>query len=265
MTAGPDGVADGPRPFALVAAVGLLGTPVGPTAPTAVRAASEDLVFTSDARYHVQPRTSAVRVTVDLRVRTRARTRRPGGSTTTTPSSRSWPGRAASRSTRAVRARPASGSSSGASRTRMLRVDFAQAPVQRQDRDVPTDVLPQGPRWRRDPRPARRRLAGVVPGLGVRHPGRAGQHRHGRLPQGLRGRGRGGQDPGAHHRRRRPDDLPQRQARQAARVLRLPRRRAGPGRSATPRSARRSWAPRPRSTSGPGRTTRRGPSASAAC
>ena len=54
--------------FAFVAAVGLLGTPVGPTAPAAVRAAAADLAFTGDARYHVQPDNQRVRVTVDLHV-----------------------------------------------------------------------------------------------------------------------------------------------------------------------------------------------------
>jgi hypothetical protein len=54
--------------LALVAAVGLLGTPVGPTAPTEVRAAGQLLTFTSDARYHVQPANQRVRITVDLRV-----------------------------------------------------------------------------------------------------------------------------------------------------------------------------------------------------
>jgi hypothetical protein len=54
--------------LAVVAAVGLLGTPVGPTAPVEVRAAGADLDFTSDARYVVQPENRRVRVTVDLHV-----------------------------------------------------------------------------------------------------------------------------------------------------------------------------------------------------
>ncbi len=54
--------------LALVAAVGLLGMPVGPTAPTEVRAAAQPLRFTSNARYDVQPAQRRVRVTVDLRM-----------------------------------------------------------------------------------------------------------------------------------------------------------------------------------------------------
>ena len=54
--------------LAVVAAVGLLGTPVGPTAPAEALAAGENLNFTSDARYHVQPENRRIRVTVDLHV-----------------------------------------------------------------------------------------------------------------------------------------------------------------------------------------------------
>jgi hypothetical protein len=52
--------------FAVVAAVGLLGMPVGPTAPAEVRAATPDLTIVSSARYDVQPDKQRVRVTVDL-------------------------------------------------------------------------------------------------------------------------------------------------------------------------------------------------------
>jgi hypothetical protein len=51
-----------------VAAVGLLGMPVGPTAPTDVHAAAQPLRFTSSARYDVQPAQRRVRVTIDLRM-----------------------------------------------------------------------------------------------------------------------------------------------------------------------------------------------------
>ena len=54
--------------LAFVAAVGLLGAPVGPTAPTEVHAAAAPLRFTSDARYDVQPKQRRVRVIVDLRM-----------------------------------------------------------------------------------------------------------------------------------------------------------------------------------------------------
>ena len=83
-----------------------------------------------------------------------------------------------------------------------------QAAVQRQDRQVPPDLRPQGPGWGPDPRPAHRRLARVVPGLGVRHGRHAGQLGQRRLPDGLRRQGRGRRHPGAHGRRRGPDGLP---------------------------------------------------------
>ncbi len=54
--------------LAAVAAIGLLGMPLGPTAPTEVLAASQPLRFTSTARYDVQPKERRVRVTVDLRM-----------------------------------------------------------------------------------------------------------------------------------------------------------------------------------------------------
>lgn len=52
--------------LAVVAAIGLLGSPLGPTAPTDVRAARPDLTITSHAKYDVQPDKQRVRVTVDL-------------------------------------------------------------------------------------------------------------------------------------------------------------------------------------------------------
>ena len=57
--------------LALVAAVGLLGSPVGPTAPAEVRAATPDLTIVSSARYDVQPGNQRIRVTVDLTLRNR--------------------------------------------------------------------------------------------------------------------------------------------------------------------------------------------------
>ena len=57
--------------FALVAAVGLLGIPVGPTAPAEVRAATPDLTIVSTARYDVQPDKHRVRVTIDLTLHNR--------------------------------------------------------------------------------------------------------------------------------------------------------------------------------------------------
>ncbi|MEX1173142.1 MAG: hypothetical protein WEG56_11085 [Chloroflexota bacterium] len=52
--------------LAFVAAIGLLGAPVGPTSPLEVRAARPDLTITGDATYTVQPDRQRVRVTVDL-------------------------------------------------------------------------------------------------------------------------------------------------------------------------------------------------------
>ncbi|MBA2300367.1 MAG: hypothetical protein H0W22_06290 [Chloroflexi bacterium] len=57
--------------LAVVAAVGLLGLPVGPTAPAAVRAATPDLTIVSSARYDVQPDNKRIRVTLDLTLRNR--------------------------------------------------------------------------------------------------------------------------------------------------------------------------------------------------
>ena len=57
--------------LAVIAAAGLLGTPVGPTAPPAVRAATPDLTVVSAARYDVQPKERRIRVTVDLTLRNR--------------------------------------------------------------------------------------------------------------------------------------------------------------------------------------------------
>lgn len=52
--------------LALVAAIGMLGTPLGPTAPAEVRAARPDLTITSHATYDVQPEEQRIRVTVEL-------------------------------------------------------------------------------------------------------------------------------------------------------------------------------------------------------
>ena len=57
--------------LAVVAAIGLLGMPVGPTTPLEVRAATPDLTIVSNARYDVQPDKQRVRVTVDLTLHNR--------------------------------------------------------------------------------------------------------------------------------------------------------------------------------------------------
>ena len=55
-----------PLTFALVFAIGLLGSPVSPVSPASVRAATPDLTIVSDARYDVQPTQKRVRVTATL-------------------------------------------------------------------------------------------------------------------------------------------------------------------------------------------------------
>ena len=50
-----------------------------------------------------------------------------------------------------------------------LRIDFGQRLTQREVGRLSPHVLPQGPGWVGDPGPAGRRLARVVPGVGVRH------------------------------------------------------------------------------------------------
>lgn len=52
--------------LAVIAALGLLGMPVGPGAPAVVHAARPDLTITTSARYDVQPQERRVRVTVDM-------------------------------------------------------------------------------------------------------------------------------------------------------------------------------------------------------
>jgi hypothetical protein len=57
--------------LALVAAVGLVVAPAGPSAPREVRAATPDLTIVTEARYEVQPERGRVRVTLDLTLRNR--------------------------------------------------------------------------------------------------------------------------------------------------------------------------------------------------
>jgi len=56
---------------AAVIAVGMLGIPVGPTAPAEVAAATPDLTMVGKARYDVQPEQQRIRVVVDLTLRNR--------------------------------------------------------------------------------------------------------------------------------------------------------------------------------------------------
>ena len=100
----------------------------------------------------------------------------------------------------------------------------ADAAVQRQDGQGQADVRPEGHRWVRDARPAGRRFARVVPGLGVRDQFDLRQRRHRALPEGLRRPGPGGRPARTQDRRPGAYGLQQRQAGQAAVVLRLPSR-----------------------------------------
>ena len=54
--------------LATVAAIALLGVPVGPGGPVVVRAAAPDLTITSAADYDVQPDQQRVQVTLDLKL-----------------------------------------------------------------------------------------------------------------------------------------------------------------------------------------------------
>ncbi len=56
---------------ALILALGVLGVPAGPTAPTGVAAATPDLTIVGKARYDVLPQEQRIRVTVDLTIRNR--------------------------------------------------------------------------------------------------------------------------------------------------------------------------------------------------
>ena len=142
------------------------------------------------------PTKRRIRVTVDLRVtQPESRTRRPRASTTTTPSSRSWPAPAASRSTGAARATPPSGSSAPASATRSLRARLRASGCTAASRATYRLTF-----YLKDPGGAATRDLRVGDSL-VSFPvwafateEHAGQHRHGRLPEGLRRRGRGRQD-----------------------------------------------------------------------
>jgi hypothetical protein len=62
-----------PLGLALVAALGLLGTPAGPAAPSEVRAATPDLTIVSAARYEVQPSRRRIHITLDLTITNRLR------------------------------------------------------------------------------------------------------------------------------------------------------------------------------------------------
>ena len=55
-----------PAALGLVLSAGLLGIPLGPTAPVAIRAAAPDLTIVTQARYDVQPAQRRVRLTLDL-------------------------------------------------------------------------------------------------------------------------------------------------------------------------------------------------------
>ena len=212
--------------LAIVAAVGLLGTPA---ATREVRAATPDLTIVADARYDVQPAQHRVRVTLDPDAREPPHRHEDHALLLRQGVPR---GPARDQGVRDVVGRL------GDAVGRRLEVDQGlhapaarpgPAAVQRQDRHVPAPLRPARSGRRRDARPAHRRFAGVVPGLGVRQRLDLGRVGHGRLPEGLLGGRPGRLDPEARDRRDRPGDLPLRDAVEPAVVLRLPRRRP-PGR-----------------------------------
>ena len=206
-----------------VAATGLLGS------PTDVRAATPDLTIVGAARYDVQP--AQQRIRVDSRSHAHESAARHEDQEVLLRSC--VPGRPAGRE----RLSAELGGQWPADRVRRAEDEDAHAPAaqprpgpdQRQDREVPSHVRPQGPRRPAHARPAHRQHARVVPGVGIRERRDVGQLCHRGLSEGIRGRRRGRAHPRAHDRERRSPDLPEWRPLQTARLLRVPRRRP-PGR-----------------------------------
>ena len=214
-----------PLLIALVVAVGLLGAPGSPVSLAPVRAATPDLTIVSDARYDVQPAQKRVRVTVSLHLTNHLKD---------TTTKRFYFDQAFLAVLPGASAFKLTGGTGTPSRIRLQAVrqrdDPAPDPrieaVQREVRHVHAPVRPRGQRRSDDSRPAYRRLACVVPGLGVRNGRDPRQHRHRRLPGRLRDERRSGQDPGPDHGLDRAHRLPGRSAGYAADLLRVPRRRS---------------------------------------
>ncbi len=154
---------------------------VSPIAAAPVRAATPDLTIVSDARYDVQPAQKRVRVTVALRL-----DEPPQGHRDQAVLLRSGlPGRPARFVRLQADRRVRRVERLGLEADRECHDPAAAsgiAAVQRQVRDVHPALRPRRPRRHGHPRPADRRFAGVVPGLGLRLGRHAGQHRHRRLP-----------------------------------------------------------------------------------
>ena len=204
------------------------------------------LTIVTSARYDVQPEAHRVRVTLDMTLTNRlsdTSTKRyyfdhaflavlPGVSGLKA----SWSGAGTPRAT----------VSKTTSTHTLVRVDLARRLYSHKTAAVKLvfDLVDAGGAAGRD-RPDRL-VAGVVPGLGVRHGRDARQQRARRLPRRLQRRGPGRRDPVTEDRRERPDRVPDAQAGQAAVVLRLPRRRqAGELRRADGQRHRRRRAGRP--------------------
>ena len=230
--------------------------PVGPTAPTDVRAATPDLTIVSSARYDVQPDKRRVRVTIDLTL-----TQPPQGhdhqALLLRPCLPRCPAAGRGLKLTTAAAAPRSRSPTKTKSYTMLRLDLGAAPVQRQDRQVPTHVRPDRPgggarpatcgsatRWCRSRSGPSRRTS--TPGSSVTVV----------FPTGYDVKVEAGKIAAPTTDSDGRDDLPKRTARQAARFLRLSRGRPA-GRLPRDHSQHRhpghaGRGPGPR----PGRTTR---------
>ena len=189
--------------LAVVAATGLLATPLG---SAEVRAATPDLTIVGERPLRrPAPGSKRVRVTVDLVMTNHLRdtkTKRyyfdraflsvlPDASGVQAHLGRSRGG--------------AGGVSKKTSTYTLLQLNLGRRIYSGKTNNVPARLRPRRRGRRGIPRCPGRDVPRLVPGLGVRHrldPGELGQ---GHLPGRLRGRGRGGRDPGADDRGRRDD------------------------------------------------------------
>ena len=159
---------------------------------------------------------------------TDARTPRPAGSTSTTPSSRSWPARAASRSIRAVRS-PRVRVGRRGKRDMLLRLDLGRRLYSGQTAryQLTFDLKDPGGAATRDLRIGDSLVSFPVWAFATE--GASGSTVTVVFPKDYDVEVEAGKIPAPTSDARRPDHLPQRQARQAAGLLRVPRRRPARG------------------------------------
>ena len=250
--------------LAFAIAIAFLGIPVGPTAPGPVRAALPDLTVVSTARYDVQPGQQRVRVTVDLTLTNRLKdtTTRlfyfdhalfdvlPGASgfAVTTEAAGRPTVRAVSTTKDYTRLRIDLGTRLRSGKSAVYRLVFyLRDPGGAPTRDLRIgDSLVSFPVWAF--------ASDETPGSSVTVV----------FPAGYQVEVEAGSIPPPTHGRRRPDDLPLRQARQAARHSSRTSSATAPARTRIRRSRPRSSMKPSRSTSGHGPTILHGRSASAA-